>query len=199
VFYTLFRLKIPRYLNNPLFQALRIWTDIGDISESESFDGTKKIIVEHNLNVLLLPGLHVDCDTHVPFEPTESRKPTGSPVDAPHHPTYPSLPVPGTWLSLPSPFHFRLHVITRLSFNEQGKVTHHRDFWDVKDVMGLVPGVSLAQWIGTRIAARSLACAARFWAKDTLDSDESPASSSSPGIHDVEKGTAPTAAHAASS
>jgi len=28
--------------------------------------------------------------------------------------------------------------------------------------MGLVPGVSLAQWIGTRLAARSLAYAARF-------------------------------------
>ena len=37
VIYTLFRLSPPERLNNPLFRALRVWTDIGDISESESF------------------------------------------------------------------------------------------------------------------------------------------------------------------
>ncbi|KAJ7584363.1 hypothetical protein C8J56DRAFT_789541 [Mycena floridula] len=201
VFYTLFRLKLPRYMNNPLFQALRVWNDIGEISESESFDGTRRIIVEHKLNLLVLPGLHVDSASHVRFEPSEPRKPNGSPLEEPHHPTYPSLPVPGTWLSLPSPFHFQLHVLTRLSFNEQGKVTHHRDFWDVKDLMGLVPGVSLAQWIGTRIAARSLACASRFWRKDPQASLEEEGSTKtseeiSPSaqtiIHDLEKGSAPS-------
>ena len=32
----------------------------------------------------------------------------------------------------PSPFHLKLPIITRLAFNEAGKITHHRDFWDVK-------------------------------------------------------------------
>ena len=52
--------------------------------------------------------------------------------------------------------------MTRLSFNEQGLITHHRDIWDVKDVLGLVPGISLAQWIGSRLAAQSLTLAARI-------------------------------------
>jgi len=79
-----------------------------------------------------------------------------------HIPISPALPIPGTSLTVPSPLHFKLRIITRLSFNEQGLVTHHRDIWDVKDVIGLVPGVSLAQWIGTRLAAVGLSYAAKF-------------------------------------
>lgn len=139
--------------------------------------------------MLLLPGLHVDNNTHARFEPTEPRIPASSQIDQSHHPTSPSLPVPGTSLSLPSPFHFRLHIITRLSFNEQGKVTHHRDFWDLKDVMGLVPGVSLFQWIGTRMAARALTSAARFWNRER-DPDTD--------FHDVERAIPPAEAYAAS-
>jgi len=73
------------------------------------------------------------------------------------------LPIPRTSLSVPSPFHFTLHVNSKLSFNEQGRVIHHRDFWDLKDVIGLVPGMSLAQWIGTRVTARGLAYISRSW------------------------------------
>lgn len=32
----------------------------------------------------------------------------------------------------PSILHLSLPIITRLSFNDAGKITHHRDFWDVK-------------------------------------------------------------------
>lgn len=32
----------------------------------------------------------------------------------------------------PSIFHLALPIITRLSFNDAGKITQHRDFWDVK-------------------------------------------------------------------
>ena len=46
--------------------------------------------------------------------------------------------------------------------NEQGRITHHRDFWDVKDLLGLVPGVSLAQWVTTRIAGYSLSVLGKF-------------------------------------
>jgi len=62
--------------------------------------------------------------------------------------------------------HFRLRVLTRLSMNEQGRITHHRDFWDVKDLLGLVPGVNLAQWITTRITGYSLSVVGRLtmWA-----------------------------------
>jgi hypothetical protein len=133
-------------------------------------DGHKKIIVEHNLNILLLPGLHGDHNDQTSFRSSASSLPGSSPVSH-HYSAHPSLTMPGTSLSVPSPFHFQLHIITRLYFNEQGKVTHHRDFWDVKDVMGLVPGVSLMQWIGTRIAARGLAYATRLWFGDALPTD----------------------------
>jgi hypothetical protein len=72
----------------------------------------------------------------------------------------PSLSIAG--ISLPSPMHFQLRVLTRLSMNEQGRITHHRDFWDVRDLLGLVPGVSLAQWITTRITGYSLSLLGRF-------------------------------------
>ncbi|KAH6914720.1 hypothetical protein BKA70DRAFT_1368607 [Coprinopsis sp. MPI-PUGE-AT-0042] len=163
---TLFRLRpLDTLLDNPLFHAIQVWTDVTDISESESFDGHRKAIVEHTLHILLLPGIHCEGPTsHF----------TGSSSDilsVPHTPLVPtptipflipSLPIPGTSLSVPSPLHSMLRIITRLSFNELGLVTHHRDIWDVKDVMGLVPGVSLAQWIGTRISAAGLSYVSRL-------------------------------------
>ncbi|TFK25981.1 hypothetical protein FA15DRAFT_667978 [Coprinopsis marcescibilis] len=162
---TLFRLQsLEDMLDNPLFQAIRVWTDVCDISESESFDGHRKAIVEHTLHILLLPGIH--CEG-----PTSHSTNSSDLVSLPHTPTLPtptppfvipSLPVPGTSLSVPSPLHSQLRIITRLSFNEQGLVTHHRDIWDVKDVIGLVPGMSLAQWIGTRLAATGLSYMSRF-------------------------------------
>lgn len=52
-----------------------------------------------------------------------------------------------------------LPVHTRLSFNDSGRITHHQDIWDVKDVLGLIPGVGIAQWIGSRVLAHGLASA----------------------------------------
>lgn len=43
VFSALFRLKPLGLLNDPLIQAIRIWNDIEDISESESFGKTALI------------------------------------------------------------------------------------------------------------------------------------------------------------
>ena len=182
--YTLFGLALPKDdVNVPLFQALRVWNEIGDICECESFgthrygfprlsevayrsvDGHRKTIVEHTLNILLLPGIHHDgLNRHQTNGSTDSlvNTVTGSPVPPIPHFALPSLPVPGTSLSVPSPLHFRLRILTRLSFNEQGCVTHHRDFWDVKDLMGLVPGVSLVQWITSRLTGAGLSYAARL-------------------------------------
>jgi hypothetical protein len=46
MFCTLFRLKIPDRARNaaPLFRALRIWTEMGDISETESFGEARLFI-----------------------------------------------------------------------------------------------------------------------------------------------------------
>lgn len=131
-------------------------------------DGHRKAIVEHTLNILLLPGLHTEG--HLAYRLSSSTdslvSANSSGMGPSSHPfIVPSLPVPGTSLSIPSPLHLRLRIITRLSFNEQGLVTHHRDIWDVKDVVGLVPGVSLAQWIGTRLAASGLSYLSRLWAQ----------------------------------
>ncbi|PFH47811.1 hypothetical protein AMATHDRAFT_197516 [Amanita thiersii Skay4041] len=171
---TLFGLEPPSKYSSiqadgPLFQALRVWNEIGDICECESFaDGHRKTIVEHTLNVLLLPGIHHDGLSRHKFNSSSEslvNPVTGSPLSSIPHFALPSLPIPGTSLSVPSPLHFKLRILTRLSFNEQGCVTHHRDFWDVKDVIGLVPGVSLAQWIITRLTATGLSYAARLLPK----------------------------------
>jgi len=179
---TLFRIERPVPLSGKgdkdasLFQAMRVWTDIGDISERDSFDGHYKSIVEHTLNVLFLPGIHTNRQApsigHHEAATNDSRTypsvstRSSSPLQPSHPhpvPTQPGLPIPGTGLSLPSPLHLQLRIITRLSFNEQGRITQHRDFWDVKDVIGLIPGVSLAHWIAARLAARSLSLAARIF------------------------------------
>lgn len=83
----------------------------------------------------------------------------------------------GMDLSLPSPFHLRLPITSRLSFNDAGKITYHRDLWDVKvreflstgclrrnicsdvrtqDMLGLMPGMSLAQWVSGRFVAQGI-------------------------------------------
>jgi hypothetical protein len=137
-------------------------------------DGHHKSIIEHTLNVLFFPGIHRNrhCPntSHHDFASNDSQSDSTTRSSSPFqtaahpqpHPIEPGLPIPGTGLSFPSPFHFRLHIITRFSFNEQGRITHHRDFWDVRDVLGLVPGVSLAQWIVGRLAARGLSLATRL-------------------------------------
>jgi len=169
-----------------------VWTDVIDICENESFgaywssgfpfcssfaftDGHRRVIVEHSLNMLLLPGLH--CEGHLGHRVFSSHDSALSTDSTPHgasssHPfTVPSLPVPGTSLSIPSPLHLKLRIITRLSFNEQGLVTHHRDIWDVKDVIGLFPGVSLAQWIGTRLTASGLSYVSKLmWSSQKSNS-----------------------------
>jgi len=163
---TLFRLRPPNLGQNSsdaLFTALRVWTDVDDICESEFFDGHRKAIVEHTLNILLLPGIH--CESAISHRTSTDLNIHSSPtVGSNHHHFFasPSLPIPGTSLSFPSPLHLQLRIITRLSFNEQGLVTYHRDFWDVKDLIGMLPGMTLAQWLGTRIAAVGLSYLSKF-------------------------------------
>lgn len=190
----LFRVRPPDSSQSPdeaLFQGLRVWTDILDACESESFgtsfppysekpinfklDGHRKVIVEHSLNILLLPGIHCEGTiSHRAHASSDSLVSThGSFMHLNKPFVTPSLAIPGTSLALPSPLHFKLRIITRLSFNEQGLVTHHRDIWDVKDVMGLVPGVSLAQWIGTRIAAVGLSYISSFLPRTKTDHEQS--------------------------
>jgi hypothetical protein len=112
-------------------------------------------MIEHTLNILFLPGIHQDSPHSDHLRSASSL----SLATTPPHPMAPSLHLPLTSISIPSPLHLRLHIITRLSFNEQGRITHHRDFWDIKDVLGLVPGLGLAQWITSRMAARGLGLA----------------------------------------
>jgi hypothetical protein len=130
-------------------------------------------VVEHTLNILFLPGLHSDSapSAHSSSSFSLSTNPS-------QHPTAPSLPLPMTSFSVPSPFHLKMHIMTRLSFNEQGRITHHRDFWDIKDVLGLVPGLGLAQWISSRLAARGLGLISRYLSGDATPAESGPLSRS---------------------
>lgn len=120
-------------------------------------------VIEHTLNILIFPGLHSDSrgTENLYADLVDSTSSTSIGVNA--HMPRPCLNVPGLKrLCLPSPLHLKLHVLTRLSFNEQGRITRHRDFWDVRDVIGLVPGMTVAQWIATRVAAQGLSYATRI-------------------------------------
>ncbi|KAG1737424.1 hypothetical protein EDB19DRAFT_957470 [Suillus lakei] len=150
--------------SDPWFRVLRIWSEIEEFSESESFDGHKKSIVEHTLNILLFPDLHMGFKIPKPLSLRTSESTPAS--EAVHElslvvPTTPSLLVPGTPFAVPSPLHLQLRVITRLSFNEQGQITYHRDVWDMRDVIALVPGMRIAQWILGRAGAWGLSWMAK--------------------------------------
>ncbi|KAG8809860.1 hypothetical protein FRC18_004362, partial [Serendipita sp. 400] len=165
--------------------ALKCWSEIGDIvAESEGWDGTRRTVIEHTLHILLLPSLHTPAATsstsnirsswtsQAEFDPhsipTTTSSSTSSSSFTPsssssipsllHGLTNPVLTIRG--ISLPTPFHLQLRIITKLTFNEQGRVSAHRDFWDVKDLVGgLIPGARAAQWVLTRLAARGFATA----------------------------------------
>ncbi|KAF9226321.1 hypothetical protein BS17DRAFT_666326, partial [Gyrodon lividus] len=156
---TVLRLRTPDGPGGePWFRALRVWTEVDDISETESFDGHKKSLVEHTLNVIFFPDLHTTYRIpktlllrHPPSPPSEP----GSQLSL-SLPTCPSLAIPGTPIVLPSPLHFQLPIMTRLSFNEQGQITYHVDIWDVRDVLRLIPGVRVVQWFVGRAGAWGL-------------------------------------------
>lgn len=114
------------------------------------------------MNVLILPGIHsarphgLNLPTSDTFEQYQPRLDDDESNLPRPEPTVSLVGVP-----LPSPFHLKLHILTRLTLNERGRITHHRDFWDVKDLFGLVPGISLTQWITTRMTGYSLALLSR--------------------------------------
>ncbi|EJU06502.1 hypothetical protein DACRYDRAFT_44494 [Dacryopinax primogenitus] len=93
------------------FPLLHVWCEVIETCESESFDGARMAMLEQTLHILFLPEWHTS---------TGRPSSTNSLV---HH--------PGDNTGLSSPFHFQLHVITRLQFNEGGRIAMHRDFWGV--------------------------------------------------------------------
>lgn len=143
-----------------------------------SSDGHWRCIVEHTLNILLFPGLHERFLGHTnaaqPYALTSDAQRNPSTrslhlsISSLNGPSLPTLTVPGIGLPFPSPLHLKLHVFTRLSFNEQGRIIHHRDVWDLKDLVGLIPGGILSQWVASRLAARVLSAISRLvvWEPD---------------------------------
>jgi hypothetical protein len=125
-------------------------------------DGTKRSVIEHNLHILLLPGLHIPASS----APKRRASPSTSSLELTVQPSssstlaHPVLSLGG--LAVPSPFHIQLRIISKLTFNEQGRISAHRDFWDARDLIGLVPGATAAQWVLTRLAAKGLATASWF-------------------------------------
>ncbi|EPQ58967.1 hypothetical protein GLOTRDRAFT_33026, partial [Gloeophyllum trabeum ATCC 11539] len=201
--------------SDSLFQALRVWTEVGEITESESFDGHRQCIIEHTFNILILPGLHTDrlaASTVGRF--THPSTPTSFSLALPlthensshpatyAHPSDPALSVPLLNFLLPSPLHLQLHVLTRLRFNESGLITHHRDFWDVKDLLSLLPGGALAQWVGARVVGGALSSISRVLGVSPAEGTERARSRASAGDIElgrgghVEPGLTPAASYA---
>ncbi|KAI0082500.1 hypothetical protein K474DRAFT_1703004 [Panus rudis PR-1116 ss-1] len=151
VLYAILRMQRTGRWSDPWFRALQVWSEVDDVSETDSFNGHRKVIVEHTLHILLLPGLHPSS-----FRPPGNigRTPTSSDLSLSHYSPQPTTL--GLHITLPSPLHLRLPIITRLQFNDAGRITHHRDFWDVKDLLGLVPGMTLTQWVTGRLLAQGV-------------------------------------------
>lgn len=148
----------------PWFDALKCWSELGDIvAESEGWDGTRRSVIEHTLHILFLPNLH----SFVPGNSTEAQRASLSPSTSslsfhgsastpPHHVSSPALHLGGIFTLPSSPLHLQLRIITKLTFNEQGRVSYHRDFWDARDLIRMLPGGRPAMWVWTRLVARGL-------------------------------------------
>lgn len=80
-------------------------------------------------------------------------------------------PLGGTITRGWSPFHFRLRVVTRLTFNDAGRVVHHRDLIDVKDLIKGFPGGTAFQWIAFTFAAQNLSMLLWFFVDRTRESE----------------------------
>ncbi|OBZ70143.1 hypothetical protein A0H81_09673 [Grifola frondosa] len=169
---------------DPWFKALSMWNEVTDICESESFDGHRKTIVEHTVHILILPGLHSQSSPSVPH-PVAS---TDSMLSLSHPSSFSHQSPPSIYhnftmnLQPPSPFHLRLPVVTRLSFNDVGgshiieisgisrylcafsassRAFHignraKRSSLIRQDLLSLIPGMTLAQWMTTRLAAQGI-------------------------------------------
>jgi len=150
-----------------LFRALRIWSEVIEVYDNESFDGSQNSVVEHIVHFLLLPGLH---DTG--WEHTHGRNHSSDSLLYSHELSASSTSLSSVHLSRAfggvitrgwSPFHFRIRVTTRLSFNDAGRVVHHRDLIDVKDLVQGFPGGTAFQWITSTLAAKSLSLLSRLF------------------------------------
>ncbi|KZW04144.1 hypothetical protein EXIGLDRAFT_758444 [Exidia glandulosa HHB12029] len=172
----------------PWFQASRVWSELGDICESESFDDNRISIIEHTIHIVLLPQLHTmatpGADPHPPPSPTLDVMSTASLPSslfaAAQQPAQPVLSLAGGRVQLPSPLHFKLRVTTRLSFNEAGRITRHRDIWDVRDFIALAPGMGTVQAVTTRLAGFALSAAAWALGHETRSGDARPVRASLP-------------------
>jgi len=128
-------------------RPIQFWSEVGEICEAETFDGNRTSIIEHTVHVLVLPGIHTMV----------SRCQHGNSLS---NSTQPSLrirvPFAGALVPGWSPLHLKLKLLTRLSFNESGLVTRHRDFVDVKDMLTMIPGFAAVQWFGSSLMGRIL-------------------------------------------
>ncbi|KAH9948804.1 hypothetical protein B0H21DRAFT_777694 [Amylocystis lapponica] len=154
--YGLFGLTRERGWGDPWFKAMNMWNEVTEISESESFDGHRRTIVEHTVHILILPDLYSSTSSSTaishPLPSGTSDFSVAVPSLTTPHRQYTSTGSSGP----PSLLHLRLPIITRLSFNDAGRIIHHRDFWDIKDVLSLLPGMTLAQWVTSRIVAQGI-------------------------------------------
>jgi len=142
----------------------KVWSEVGEVLESDVYDGHRRVVIEHTVYLLFLPNVF-------PPEPASGSDAmtvhgSASSLSLPdsvnsanfgpiRHPTLGGIARLLTTLAR----QVSLPVHTRLSFNDSGHITHHQDIWDVKDVLCLVPGVGIAQWIASRALAHGLASA----------------------------------------
>lgn len=116
------------------WKVASVWSECGDIAESESFDGFIVGVLDHTLHIQLAPSLALLHGS--------------SPAPAPGHAADPSeayvRPAPP-----PSLFHIQLRMLSVFQFNEAGRIVFQRDHWDVRDLVeSIVPGAGLAGAVG---------------------------------------------------
>jgi len=163
----------------------KVWSEVGEVMESDVYDGHRKVIIEHTVYLLFFPDFLApeSIPTHSdPLRFSTNTSPYTSLTPTPGDTTPTSYQNPSSSLSLYSHANNHHHytsqkhtlsstartllslcrrvalpVHTRLMFNDSGRVVHHQDVWDVKDIMRImIPGMGAMQWVGSRLLANAL-------------------------------------------
>ncbi|CDZ97738.1 hypothetical protein [Phaffia rhodozyma] len=137
------------------WKVVSVWSEIGDVTESESFDGFHVGILDHTLHISILPSLFpLRIFGHSPpLSDTNSSDSSPHPEVLSVTEVLPHFAGPGN----KSLLHINLRIVTIFQFNDNGLISYHRDHWDVRDLIeGIIPFSGLAGSIGRYLGGLAL-------------------------------------------
>lgn len=123
------------------WKVANVWSEYGDIAESQSFDHFCVAFLDHTLHIQLVPSLAFIHGRQPPTPPTVPSTPFLCGFST--HSARPTTAPPS------SLFHIQLRMLSVFQFNEAGRIVFQRDHWDLRDLIeSVVPGSAVVGAVG---------------------------------------------------